>query len=218
MKKVALIVTAITLVFFTGCNNENREIERFLNEMNERRKDDSLQAEKLRVDSLINDSLNLIKFKNGEQFLIGLKKNKDDFSQISFYKNIEHDPWSNLMSLYIGEDESEKDRWIRLKISYKSEDWLFFNRIILSYDERILEIPFLRSDKKTDNGFGGKIWEWIDIEPKQSILDYLKDFSMSTDAKIKFSGKTYYDTRKISEKERKLMVEMIEIWENINKY
>jgi hypothetical protein len=53
--------------------------------------------------------------------------------------------------------------WLRLKMSYTGDDWIFFENAYLSYDGITREFPFNKyKDKESDNS-GGDVWEWIDL-------------------------------------------------------
>ena len=132
-----------------------------------------------------------------------LKKEFDDVSEITWYKNpyFTHYNDRNYTSIYIGKGKYGKP-WLRLKMSYKGDDWIFFEKAYLSYDGNTMEIPFNKyDDKKTDNsGYG--VWEWIDVSVDDSILAFLRKMVKGKEVKMRLSGK-YTNTRKLSSNEIK---------------
>ena len=101
-----------------------------------------------------------------------LKKKFDDVSGITWYSNpyFEHYNDSNHISLYIGVQEGYSP-WLRLKMSYYGEDWIFFENAYLFYDGKTKEIFFNEyQDKKTDNYT--TCWEWIDVSVDNSTLSF----------------------------------------------
>jgi hypothetical protein len=129
-----------------------------------------------------------------------LKKEKDDVSGITWYKQpyFTHYTNTNLTSIYIG--SGEYSPWLRLKMSYQGDSWIFFKKAYLSYDGNTKEIIFNEyDDKKSDNDSG--VWEWIDIKVTKDVEDFLREFSKSKNAKMRLSGK-YTKTRNLSWKER----------------
>jgi hypothetical protein len=130
-----------------------------------------------------------------------LKKNYDDVSDVTWYKNpyFTHYNNKNLTSIYIG--SSSSSTWLRLKMSYQGDDWIFFEKAYLSYDGNTKEILFNEYDDKETENSGGGVWEWIDVSVSSDVLSFLRDFSNSKDAKMRLSGK-YTRTRNLTWNER----------------
>lgn len=130
-----------------------------------------------------------------------LKKSYDDVSDITWYKNpyFTHYNNRNLTSIYIGSNGSST--WLRLKMSYQGDDWIFFERAYLSYDGNTKEILFNEYDDKETENSGGGVWEWIDVSVSSDVLSFLRDFSNSKNAKMRLSGK-YTRTRNLTWNER----------------
>ena len=126
-----------------------------------------------------------------------LKKKHDDVSGISWYKNpyFTHYNDANLTSIYIGKNDSQV--WLRLKMSYNGDDWIFFERAYLSYDGNTREISFNEyQDKESDNS-GGEVWEWIDVSVDDYLLTFLREMVNGKSIKMRLSGK-YTKTRNLS--------------------
>ena len=137
-----------------------------------------------------------------------LSKKYDDVNGIMWFssKQTNHKVWSNMASLYIGKDNSQV--WLRLKMSYYGDDWIFFENAYLSYEGNTYAIQFDKyHDKKTENS-GGMVWEWIDVNVDSQLLTYLKDFVRGEAPKMRLSGK-YTHTRNLSTKEIKSMQEIL---------
>jgi len=133
------------------------------------------------------------KIENGKKekvkMLKSLRKKYDDVSGITWYYNpfFTHYVNSNHTSIYLGCKEGTE--WLRLSISYYADDWIFFEKVYLSYDGNTIEIPFNQySEKETDND-GGKVWEWIDVSVSDDLYLFLRDFSKSKNAKTRLVGK-----------------------------
>jgi len=132
-----------------------------------------------------------------------LKKEYDDVSGITWYYQpfFTHYVNTYYTSIYIGKNKSRK--FLRLKMSYEDDDWIFFERAYLSYDGNTKEIIFDEYDEKdTDSGYGGRIWEWIDVSASNDLINFLEGFSKSKNAKMRFVGK-YSKTRNLTFNERK---------------
>lgn len=123
----------------------------------------------------------------------------DDVSGVRWYQNpyFTHYNNTNYLSLYIGTKTDSKP-WLRLKMSYEGDNWIFFEKAYLSYDGQTLELPFNQySDKKSDNGYGGRVWEWIDISISNETIAFLKEMVKGKTLKMRLSGK-YTETRTLS--------------------
>lgn len=134
------------------------------------------------------------------QAVTKLKKHYDDISDITWYQNpyFTHYTNTNLTSIYIGKDASST--WLRIKMSYTGDDWIFFEKAFLSYDGNTKELYFDEyQDKKSDNG-SGDVWEWIDIKISDDLLSFLRQMVNGKAPKMRLSGK-YTNTRNLSTKE-----------------
>jgi len=130
-----------------------------------------------------------------------LRKKYDDVSGITWYKQpyFTHYTNTNLTSIYMGDNGSS--RWLRLMMSYKGDDWIFFERAYLSYDGNTKEIVFDKYDDKETENSGGGVWEWIDLTITKDVEMFLREFAKSKDAKMRLTGK-YTKTRNLTYNER----------------
>ncbi|MDD4698412.1 MAG: hypothetical protein PHR52_12865 [Fermentimonas sp.] len=137
-----------------------------------------------------------------------LKKRLDDVSGVTWYTNpyFTHYNNRNLTSLYIGQNGSSV--WLRIKMSYQGEDWIFFENAYLSYEGKTKEIVFDEyENKETEVGNGG-VWEWIDVTVSEYDIPFLKNLAKSTDSKMRLTGK-YTKTRNLSSNERKAIEDVL---------
>lgn len=143
-----------------------------------------------------------------------LRKEYDDVSGITWYYNpsFVHYNNTNRVSLYIGQDSNNV--WLRLKISYEGNSWIFFENAYLSYDGNTREISC--SNKETEVGNGGRVWEWIDVPVDEALLSYLKAFTEGKSIKIKLSGK-YSNTRAVSNPERRALNDVLLAYDVLTK-
>ena len=145
-----------------------------------------------------------------------LRKSHDDVSGVTWYKQpyFTHYTNTNLTSIYIGDNGS--NRWLRLMMSYKGDDWIFFERAYLSYDGKTKEIPFNEyDDKETENGSGG-VWEWIQVSVTSDIESFLREFAKSKNAKMRLTGK-YTKTRNLTYNERQGILDVLNGYDALEK-
>lgn len=132
-----------------------------------------------------------------------LKKKFDDVSGITWYYNpyFTHYTNSNHTSIYMGKKDDGRP-WLRLKMSYEGDDWIFFEQAYLSYDGNTKEIAFNKyKDKESDNS-GGSVWEWIDVSVDDSLIMFLKELVKGKEVKMRLSGK-YSKTKTLTKNEIK---------------
>lgn len=181
--------------------NEHSKVQALLNEVIAKEKARAeakrIQAEKERQERL--------------KAVNKLKKKRDDVQGITWYYNpyFTHYSDRNLVSLYMG--ESKYSVWLRLKMSYSGDDWIFFDHAYLSYDGNTREITFDKyKDKESDNST--YVWEWIDVSVSDSDLSFLKKMVKGKSVKMQLTGK-YTKTRTVSANEIKAINEMIMAYE-----
>ena len=120
----------------------------------------------------------------------------DDVSGTRWYYNpyFTHYNNTNRISLYIGKKEGGNP-WMRLKMSYEGDNWIFFENAYISYDGQTFSVSFNEfTEKESDNGYGGRVWEWIDVLVTSEIHEFLKQMVEGKTLKMRLSGK-YTETR-----------------------
>jgi hypothetical protein len=146
-----------------------------------------------------------------------LRKKYDDVSNITWYRQpyFTHYNNTNSVSLYIG--QTGTSYWLRLKMSYEGDNWIFFERAYLSYDGNTREIVFDRYDDKKSDNDGGRVWEWIDISVSSDLLSYLREFSKSGNCKMRLSGK-YSKTHNLTWNERQGIRDVLAGFDALNDF
>lgn len=140
-----------------------------------------------------------------------LKVKYDNVQNITWYYNnrFTHYNNSNHTSIYMGQHGDKGDVWLRLKMSYEGDDWIFFEHAYLSYDGNTMEIPFEKyKERESDNGYGGRVWEWIDVNVDGSILSFLSEMVEGREVKMRLSGK-YSHTRTLPSSEISAIKEVL---------
>lgn len=88
---------------------------------------------------------------------------------------------------------------LRFRVQYYAEDWLFFNKLQFSIDDKAYE--YIPSNTETDSGNGGKIWEWFDESLTNMDKDLVYALVDANSAKMKFIGRQYYNIKSITKKQ-----------------
>lgn len=130
----------------------------------------------------------------GKAAVASLKTEKDEVEGVTWYKPSCYPTYKNTRCFvlpYIGERSGHY--WLRCKVDYAANNWVFFDRIIISVDGVKRDtINFDYFDVTRDTVVGGKLSEVADFEPTDSQIKLLEDVSNSTKTIIRFQGSDYY--------------------------
>ena len=107
----------------------------------------------------------------------------------------------NAIYCYFMKDADEVVSNFRLRIQYCADNGLFIRKYQFSIDGKAYEfVP----DKVEHDYSGGRVWEWCDESPaSEQNIAIVKALAVAGNAKIKFIGRQYSDTRALSQKEIK---------------
>lgn len=135
----------------------------------------------------------------------------DDMEGIDWYQDIQTPSVINCngMYLYIGK-KKDGAPWLRLRIQYAAEEWLFIRGYKIRTDSTVHDItPDLFSSIERDNGYGG-IWEWYDTGVDASTMAILADIVSSRNVKLRYVGDHNSHDRVLSQKEILAMRNVLE--------
>ena len=137
--------------------------------------------------------------------------NHDKIEGITYYKSQDAPEYINTNDLYayIVTKEGFKP-YLRFKIQYTSDDWLFINKYIINIDgenhEIIPEFGEVKRDNKTT------VWEWIDKLASHNDIWMLYDIVNSEETIIRHQGDTKKHDRVVTKKEKNALSEVIELY------
>lgn len=123
---------------------------------------------------------------------------KDDFltEKVSWYKPNNAPKYVNQNGFYIYFNfVLGKPKYLRLRIQYYAEDWLFIKKIQFLIDEKPYE--YFPTIMQQDND-GGYIWEVADNLILYKDKEFIYALANAKEAKMKLIGSKYYDIRNIS--------------------
>lgn len=133
--------------------------------------------------------------------IAALRKTTDKVEGITWY----HDPTSpqtnrsKAFYLYIGE-KSGSLPWLRLRVQYYADDWLFVQNYVVSVEGMKLEGSGRAADWERDND--SDIWEWLDVTPTSADLAMIVTVVESKDATLRYNGRQYYKDVKITAQQK----------------
>jgi hypothetical protein len=91
--------------------------------------------------------------------------------------------------------------WLRWKLQYASESWLFAKAYIVAADDKRFE----QQARFERDHSGGNIWEWHDAPAGKRELEIVQAILDAKDVTIRYIGNKYYDDRKVSSQEKQAL-------------
>lgn len=142
-----------------------------------------------------------------------LRTTYDDIKGITWYYDRGTPQYTNYNSfhLYMGKEKSGKP-WLRFRIQYAADDWLFIESYLIKTDNESYTISTSYGEVETDNGSGG-IWEWYDVAIDNRLYNIVKDVIKSKTVKLRYNGKQYYKDRTLSAKEKQSLQNILDAYE-----
>jgi hypothetical protein len=143
-----------------------------------------------------------------------MRKKYDDMSETTWYRDKTSPRYSNYNGFfgYFGKSNTGSP-FLRLRIQYASDDWLFIEKYVIKVDGITYEIEEAKyGEIEKDNGSGG-IWEWLDRSVTKKEFEIMKAVANGKSVKIRFNGKQYYKDKTISSKQKRALRNVIDAFE-----
>lgn len=173
------------------------------------------KAEKLREIALdkkeIADKAKKVKLKKAKSYL---RVKADEMEDNTWYYDKSTPGYNNRNSFHVYLGQNLSGNWLRFRVQYYADDWLFINKLIIKTDtNKYTYIP--KSTPERDNA-DGKIWEWIDDSVSESELAMLKDVATSKKVKIRFNGSQYYKDKTVTSNQKRGLRHILDYYELLN--
>ena len=140
----------------------------------------------------------------------------DKFNGTKFYTDRSTPYYANnsTFHIYIGKTEGG-DPYLRFKVRYSDDDWLFVESASINIDGDVRELD-VGSDWERDNG-SGDIWEWVDVNANESHLSLVRDVINSKSAVIRYFGSQYRDDRTITSAQKRALQNVLDAYEALKR-
>lgn len=178
-----LMVAIIWLNALPSCNSQEEESNYLEQDSTE-----LAEQERLRLrEQFLRDST---KQENAKKIKL-LKKmfdvNVDDFEGNSFYthKALISQYGQSALNLYIGTNQERV--WLRFKVEYKGDNWLFMNGMKVKKGENIETFDF-SFDKIVRDNNGDIVWEILDLPVTDTYRLFFENLSKPGKAEIRLLG------------------------------
>ncbi len=203
MKKILIGLSIGFISCGTPKNNESDKLmEKFAKEH------DSVMTALKRETDAVKASVIIVSKDSVKKLLKGLTANKDEFKQVTFYKNHNNSNYSNTVSIYLVENK-KGDINGRFQIEYTSDDWLFIKDYSFLCDGEVYK--FIPENSIERDNSEGEVYEYSDDVYSPQINKIVKAIITSKVVKLRHNGNQYYDDRVITKSEKEKLKKMFEI-------
>ena len=149
-------------------------------------------------------------FDKAKQALKSFRKKEDEFEGVKFFSEKRTPYYANVNFIYPYISNSSNNYYLRLKLQYTSDNWLFINRAIFLIDGIKYEIS---GNFKRDNN--STIWEWLDLSVGDKERNILEMLANSKKAKVRYEGDKYYKDRTITSKEKSIIRKTLKVYDGL---
>lgn len=135
-----------------------------------------------------------------------MNKKYDELEEITWYKDASTHAYHTGIHLYFGKKKVENP-WLRLKIKYYADDWLFIDSFFIVTEGQRFEKPIAKFER--DHG-SGSVWEWYDENVSDADLAMIKAIIKSKKATIRFNGNQYHKDHTITAQEKRALQNVLD--------
>lgn len=153
----------------------------------------------------------------GKAAIAKLKKTTDEVEGITWYEPSCMPKYINSRSYvlpYLGERNGHY--WMRCKVDYAANDWVFFDRIIINIDGVKRDtISFGYGEVSRDTAFGAYLSEVADFAPTDSQIKLFEDIANSEKTIIRFQGDDHYYDLTVPAKDKQGIKDVLAAYEYV---
>lgn len=206
----------ITIVVGVSESSKLSEEEEIYNEVTKNIEEEISDERKKEIqDSILSaiEDNKLLKKENYDKAIQSLKsfrKKEDEFEDVKFYSDKRTPYYANVNFIYPYISNSNNNYYLRLKLQYASDNWLFINKATFLIDGLTFEV---RGNFKRDNN--STIWEWLDMKVGDDEKVILELLANSKKAKVRYTGNKYYKDRTITSKEKSIIRKTLKVYDGL---
>jgi len=140
------------------------------------------------------------------ELLLDMKIDKDEVNY-RFFISPKGDPLRSEAKLYIG--FNDQDQWLRFKVKYYGDDWLFVSSYKVAADDYRWQSPKLNFERDHSSG---SVWEWIDVSAKNKEIEVAKALANAQKATIRFQGNQYYSDKQLQDDQKNSIKKILKLY------
>lgn len=133
---------------------------------------------------------------------------RDKLENVTWYRDKTSPAFNNrnAFHLYFGEQGSRV--WLRWRVQYYDDDWLF----IRSFTVYVDGVPHEFSGSFERDHGSGNIWEWYDTSPGGRELSMIRSVISSKETVVRFHGQKYRADRKVTAAQKKALQRVLDAY------
>ncbi len=139
--------------------------------------------------------------------LLGMTIDKDEVEN-RYFISPQGDSLRSEAKMYIGVNDEKQ--WLRFKVKYYGDDWLFVNSYKVAADDYRWQSP--KMEFKRDNS-SGDVWEWVDISATSKEIEVAKKLANADKSTIRFQGSKYYSDKDLDGDQKKSLLNVLKLFE-----
>ena len=133
--------------------------------------------------------------------LAKMRVESDTVKDLKFYIPISAPKYTNANGFYVYIGQSGgSEPYLRFKIQYYGEDWLFIKSFFFNVDGETYEISTSYGEIERDND--SNVWEWYDVTPTSKNIEMLQKIMNSKKSVMRMEGTQYYKDKTITEAQK----------------
>ena len=139
-----------------------------------------------------------------------MTKDTDKIEGVVWYRDKSSPTYNNQNGffLYIGKSITGGKPWLRFRVQYHAEDWLFIESFIVMADNQKFERNRLRFERDNDS----KIWEWYDSTVTEADLHMIRTIIASKNSVIRFNGRQYRKDKPITSSQKQALRNVLDAY------
>lgn len=146
-----------------------------------------------------------------QEKLSTLKKNCDEFKAACFYQDRRSPSSIGYNGFFLYLVEQGDSYFLRLKMQYVAEDWLFVDNVKLNIDGDIVD--FYSGDFERDNN--QRIYEYKDIRVSAGDISTLRKVANSKSTVARYEGRQFYKDKTVTMKQKSALKKMLDVYESL---
>lgn len=136
-----------------------------------------------------------------------LRRNHNEFDGQIWYEHPNTPKYTNTrkyIEIYLG--EKGRQAWLRMRLNYTSDSWLFIKSASANIDGKIVKLPMNKWERDNKHN----IWEWSDelLTPELRVI--AQRIANSKKTIIRFDGNQYYDDWTVRSSDKSAILEMFQ--------
>jgi hypothetical protein len=137
-----------------------------------------------------------------------MRKKEDRLENVTWYRDKTSPEYSNRNGFFLYFGERLSQVWLRWRVQYRSDDWLFIQSFTVYVDGVPYEYRSVHFERDNDS----EIWEWYDTSPSANDLAMIRAVIASKEAVVRFEGRQYRADRKISAEQKRALQRVLDAY------